>query len=224
MLMAFLAGKLHGCGMLMKKYKQERAEVYSGVMNVNPYITEIRAYAINWGISAFLIILTGYIVTWFILRWAKVQMTVGSLFLCIPISMLFGLFTLGYKLMAGTEDYYRWVYQEEETLKTDLNGDGVIGQPDPDNPSLPMNGTFILGVDNQYHRIDTQLNVEELDQIKRILLLGQKATVRSLQPIIGERASRFREELIDLGICNEPLHEKASAPLSRGGELAVKAW
>jgi hypothetical protein len=161
---------------------------------------------------------------WSIVKPFWIKMPVWTIVLCLPFALVIGGILGGLKLIEYTEEYRDWLYEMEIFTQTDIDGDNVIGVPDPENPTLPKEGTHIRGIDGQFHRIDTQLNSEEIQEVKRLLLLGQKATVRSLTNIMGERASRFRDELIDLGICDKPEYERGAAPLSRVGERTVMRW
>ena len=208
----------------MKKYQSERAIAQNQIHTDSNRVDITRTHAVNWGIGVMILSFVGYVFGWCLLKIFWVKLPAWTIGLCLPLSLLIGPGYGALKLISFTEEYRDWLYATEDSTQTDMNNDGVIGQPDPDDPSIPLNGTMIMGIDGLYHRIDSKLNIEEVQKVKRLLLLSQKATVRSLSDIVGERASHLRNELISLGICHKPEYEKAAALLSEPGMRVVKRW
>ena len=207
----------------MKKYQTDRAIAQNIIREDKHSLDITRTHAINWGVGVAILFFCGYALTWTVLKMFITKIPVWTLAL-VFLAPLIGFAWGAYKLINYTEEYRDWLYETEDYTQTDINGDGLIGEPDPDNIAIPLNGTLIRGIDGQMKRIDTGLSLTEIQEIKRLLLLDKKATVRTLTNVIGERASRFRLELIKLGICEKPAYDKAPAVLSGEGARAVMRW
>lgn len=178
-----------------------------------------RNHAINYTIAMFTITFVTYIALWTCTFLIWDRMPAWTLFLSVPISFLAGAVAGGYKLIVFTEEYRDYLYALEVETQTDWNQDGHIGAPD-----LDAAHTVLLGVDGAYHRMDSNLSPEQVEAIKRLLLRSEKATVRSLTDIVGDRASHFRDELIGLGVCEKPKYDRGAAPLSEAGRKVVMRW
>lgn len=202
----------------MKQYKTDRA-IVNGYLRAQPDADTSRSHAMNWAAGVALLALCGYVVVWSLIKIFWEALPNWTILLCVPVAIISGISWGSMKLISYTEMHRAYLYGLESVLGIDINGDGNIGEPDVMN-----RGALLYSIDDTYKRIDTTLSMEEIDQIKRLLLLSKKATVRSLAAIIGYRASQFRTELIGLGICEKPENSNAAAVLSEAGERAVLRW
>jgi len=140
-------------------------------------------------------------------------------FWAILVAPLLGLGMGGVKLLRFTDEHRHYLYHLEELLSVDLDDDGEIGHPGG-GPA----GTFVMCPDGVRRRLDTELDPDEVQAVKRQLLLAGKATVRALTMVVGDRASGLREELIALDVCAKPEHDRAPALLTEVGRKAVMRW
>jgi len=178
-----------------------------------------RAGAINWGVGVALLSFCGYVLGWSILKGFWASLPNWSILLCVPVALILGASWGSLKLIQFTEEYLDYLYAVEVETGQDINGDGIVGDPPMfDRPTL------LMGIDGIRHRVDVDLLPSEVDRVKRLLLLSGKATVRALASVVGERASRLRDELIAWGICEQPDRANAAAVLSPPGKKAVMRW
>jgi len=181
-----------------------------------------RAHALNWALSIGALVLCALVGAWILAR-ALLDLSIPSdiiwLILLAPIS---GAVAGSIKLIQFTEEYRCFLYAVEDALQVDINNDGEIGQPQiaGDTPR----GSFLMTGDGTRHRIDTELSAEEVKAVKRLLLTSGKATVRGLTAVVGDRASALRQDLITLGICEEPDRKNAAAAVSVLGREGVMRW
>lgn len=156
----------------------------------------------------------------FVLAWALLPLELPKqAFWAILAAPLLGLGMGGVKLLRFTDEHRHYLYHLEELLSVDLDDDGEIGHPGG-GPA----GTFVMCPDGVRRRLDTELDPDEVQAVKRQLLLAGKATVRALTMVVGDRASGLREELIALDVCAKPEHDRAPALLTEVGRKAVMRW
>lgn len=180
-----------------------------------------RAHALNWAGSVVAIGLCAMLALFVGLRAINVNVSPKLFVYLLPLPLLIGICVGSIKLIQFTEEHRDFLYRVEEATGVDLDLDGEIGRPRAETEALP--GTLVRGVDGAFHRIDTVLTAPEIHAIKRLLLTAEKATVRALTGIVGDRASQLRQELITLGIC-EAAAVKSAARLSADGKKAVMRW
>jgi len=182
---------------------------------------DTRAHALNWALgvaSLTLSVLAGLGLIAFALLDLHISRELILLILLAPLS---GIAIGALKLIQFTAEHRDYLYRLEDAYNVDLNMDGEIGQPaGGETPT----GTFVMGPNGVRHRLDTELTGEEIKAVKRILLGSGKATVRALTGTVGDRASQLRQELIRIGVCEEPAHKRAAAELSEAGRKAVRRW
>ena len=203
----------------MRNYKTDRAIVNGYLPTPHPNGDTSRQHAINYAAGVALLTLCAYVVLWSIIKPFWESLPEWTIILCVPVALIMGISWGSIKLMQFTEEHRDWLYYIETTTGLDINQDGVIGDPE----SL-QSGAILMGVDGIRHRIDTDLTLEEINAVKRLLLLSEKATVRSLTAVVGDRASRLREELMKLKICARPTSPRSAAYLTDPGKKAVRRW
>jgi len=188
-----------------------------------------RRHAANWMLGAGTLTFAILLALWFIAnglsdwlgQWGPVPVPV--IFTVIaPVSLLAGAVAGAYKLIRFTEEYRDWLYQVEDFLNIDLDGDAEIGEPKT-RAGEPNPGTLLVAPDGAYHNIDVTLTMAEIAAIKRYLLTEQACSVRGLQAIVGDRASALRSELHRIGVLAQ-LRNRSATPLTEGGLKAVRRW
>lgn len=196
---------------------------------VNGYVTRrstndrtARQHAINYAAGVAIISLCVYVLAWSVIKPFWEGLPSWTILFCLPVALIVGSCWGSIKLMQFTEEHRNWIYWVEEATGFDLDQDGIVGMPAEESEARGY--TFLLGADRVLHRLNVDVTLAEIDSVKRSLLLSEKATVRSLTAIVGDRASRLRDELIALGICEMPRRDNAAAMLSTAGREAVVRW
>jgi hypothetical protein len=198
----------------MKHYNTDRA--ISHYSTQVPPTDSTRNDAVNWGMGIAALVFCGYVGGWTIVA-ALVDVPWYTCLLCLPLAMLCWVGVAAFKLLTFTEMHRSYLYRLESVLGVDIDDDGEIG--------VPQSGTLLVSGDGTFKRIDTTLSPEEIDAVKRHLLLSGKATVRALTTVVGDRASRFRSELIGaLHICAPPEASNAAAVVTEAGKRALLRW
>jgi hypothetical protein len=181
-----------------------------------------RAHAINWALGVATLVFC-LLVLAFVLAKALLHTSIPSEALwLILVSPILGLSMGAYKLVVFTEEHRWFLYHIEEAMGVDLDNDGSIGQPRAQTEPEP--GTFLMGVDGVRHRLNTELTAGEIATLKAYLLSNEKASVRGLTGLVGDRASLLRDELVTMGVCVEPPRKNQAAGLSDAGKKAVRRW
>lgn len=188
-----------------------------------------RRHALNWFLGAAVLAFAVLLALWFIAnglsdwlgRWEPVPVPV-IFTIILPAALLAGAVAGAYKLLRFTEEYRDWLYQIEDMLQVDLDGDDEIGEPKT-KAGQPTPGTLLVGPDGAYHNIDVTLTMAEIAAVKRYLLTETACSVRGLMAIVGDRASGLRSELHRIGILAK-LRSRSATPLTEGGVKAVRRW
>jgi len=201
----------------MKNNYTERIE--SGlVLNTNPTYDISRTHAVNWGIGVALVTFCVYTIGWTLLIFTWDGLKIWTIVLCIPVSIVAGLGMGGKKLMEFTQEHRYWTYWYHDQEEKALDFQEPVGD-------LPLEDyTMLRGVDGQFHRINTQLSYEEKNQLKRYLIGNETVTVRGLDPIVGNRATQLRVELMTLGICGRPAASNQGAEITPIGKKTIMRW
>ena len=205
--------------MTKRRYQSDRAITSAFINHEPPTGDTSRTHAVNYAIGVALLALVAYIAVWSFSVVLIDGIPFWTLLLCVPVAISAGIAFGAAKLLSFTEMHRAYLYGLESVLGIDIDGDGSVGEP-----TTPQTGTLLLGVDDRYHRIDTTLTTTEIDQVRRLLLLSHKATVRALAAIVGDRASHLRAELIGLHICARPERDNAAAPVSDAGRKVLTRW
>jgi len=187
-------------------------------LNTNPIYDISRNHAESWAIGVAMILFSAYIAGWFAYILTFGNLSIWSLFLCIPIAIIGGIGVGGIKLLKFTNEHRRYVYWYAEQEETALDFQEPVGNP-------PLEDyTMLRGIDGQYHRINTSLTDEEKRGLKLYLLMHESVTVRGLDPMVGNRATLLRSELITLGICSRPVSSNQAAEITAIGKKTVMRW
>jgi hypothetical protein len=199
---------------MKRQYNTDRA--ISHYSTQVPPTDSTRGDAVNWGMGIAALVFCAYVGGWTIVA-ALVDVPWYTCLLCLPLSLLSGVSVAALKLICFTETHRSYLYRLETVFGVDIDDDGEIG--------VPQSGTLLVSGDGTFKRIDTTLTPEEIDAVKRHLLLSGKATVRALNTDIGDRATYFRSELIGaLHICAPPEASNAAAVVTEAGKRALLRW
>ena len=200
----------------MKRYKTDRA--ISSISLQQPSGDLSRLHAANHGIGAMLLIFVAYIFLWTVTALLLENIPEWSLLFSVPVSVLCGIGWGGWKLLDFTNEYHaekRWFAEQAQKA---LDFQEPVGAP-------LETFTMLRGADGQYHRLDTELTVDDKNALKRYLLKVEAVTVRDLYPVVGQaKAGRLRNELIELGICSRPKSVNQGSPITELGKRTVQRW
>lgn len=199
----------------MRKLDAERTAV--GSRESDPTLAHAFYYGLGVAVLALCAVLGVLLLLW-VLTPLEIP---GSALWLIAVSPLLGLGMTGARLIQYTQQHRAFLYRVEDALGVDLDRDGEVGEPVRGGGPA---GTFVMCPDGARRRLDTELTPDEVQAVKRQLLLSGKATVRGLTAAVGDRASALRQELITLCVCAQPEHDRAPALLTVAGRKAVMRW
>lgn len=178
-----------------------------------PATDDTRRHAVNWFLGVTALAAGASTTAWWLLYrvgWASVDGLITS----APLSLSVGVGFAAWQLLTYTRQYREWLYAQAESRDA---------SPRKGNNAQRAAGTLLRGADGVMQRVEVELSEDEISGLKKALLRDNAASVRSLTPLVGERASALRAELHQIGILAE-LREKAATPLTPAGKKAVMRW
>lgn len=177
-----------------------------------PARDDTRRHALNWFLGVSGLAGAGILALWWVLYrfgWANLS----GLGTALPLALVGGMTAASWQLIKYTREYRDWLYARA--------AEAPAGNPRKE--LLPPKATQLRGPDGVFRPVEVDLSTAEIAQLKGLLLREGGCSVRSLTPLVGDRASLLRQELHRLGILAE-LRQRAATPLTPGGKQAVERW
>lgn len=178
-----------------------------------PATDDTRRHAVNWFLGVTTLAACASTTAWWLLYrggWASVD----GLITIAPLSVSVGVGFAAWQLLTYTRQYREWLYTQAESRDA---------SPRKGHNMQRAAGTLLRGADGVLQRVEVELSEDEIAAIKKTLLRDNGCSVRTLTPLVHERASALRAELHQIGVLAE-LREKSATPLTPAGKKAVMRW